>query len=207
VTKEYRVSNYERADNDQYYTEPWCTEVIVRHIPPLTRRIWEPAAGRGDMVRVLLDSGYQVEASDLDMSKFDRKLRGCKQERDFFKFKKPPSMNVDAIITNPPYGKLAEDFVRHALSFTEVPFIAMLLRVDWDSAGSRVDLFTDNQFGFSKKLVLLSRPRWDWWKPVEEDEIRKSPMHNYAWFIWGARNLKPNQFRLEPTIHWEAKNG
>lgn len=203
MTTAYRVSNFEREENDQYYTEPWCTQVILKYIPNDVVRIWEPAAGRGDMVREFLTAGYMVTASDLDMGKFDRSLKCLKRERDFFTFNKVPD-GCSAIITNPPYGTLAEDFIRHALTF-DVRFVAMLLRVDWDSAGGRVDLFQDNTYGFSRKVTLLSRPRWDWWKEPEEGEVRKSPMHNYAWFIWGARKLSKHQMRMEPFICWEHK--
>jgi tRNA G10 N-methylase Trm11 len=62
---------------------------------------------------------------------------------------------VDAIVTNPPYGRLATPFIRHALSL-DVPIVAMLLRVDFDSAKTRRDLFADCPY-FAGKITLLDR--------------------------------------------------
>ena len=204
MTKEYRVSNYERVENDQYFTEPWCSRIILKYLPPKdVIRVWEPSAGRGDMARVLVEEGgFLVTASDIDMENFDRSIKCTKVERDFFSYKKAPT-GMDAIVTKPPYGDLAEKFIRHALSM-DVKYVAMLLRVDWDSAGTRADLFQDNEYGFARKIVLLSRPRWDWWKEPVEGEVRKSPMHNYAWFLW-HKHKEPNTLRMEPSICWEKK--
>lgn len=204
MTKEYRVSNYERAENDQYFTEPWCSRIILKYLPSSeVIRVWEPSAGRGDMVRVLVEEGgFLVTASDIDMGSFDRSIKCTKLERDFFSYTKAAT-GIDAIVTNPPYGDLAEPFIRHALSM-DVKYVAMLLRVDWDSAGTRVDLFQNNEYGFLRKIVLLSRPRWDWWKEPVEGEVRKSPMHNYAWFLW-RKQKAAHTMGLEPSICWERK--
>ena len=50
--------------NDLYET-PECATRALLHIERLPRRIWEPAAGRGAIVRVLRAHGHEVVASDL----------------------------------------------------------------------------------------------------------------------------------------------
>jgi len=57
-------SPYERRANDAYYTQPRVTQALLDAIK-LRGRVWEPASGRQDMVRVLEQAGYQVFASDL----------------------------------------------------------------------------------------------------------------------------------------------
>ena len=78
------------------------------------------------------------------------------------------------IATNPPYGKLAEKIIRHALKLTEATGgkVAMLLPHAWDCAKGRVDLFENPPF--KCKLTLLQRIRW------ANLEHTASPSSNHA---------------------------
>ena len=71
-------------------------------------QIWEPAAGRGAIVKVLRAAGHAVLASDL----MDYGEPTHFADRDFLK--EPLPRGVECILTNPPY-RLAEEFVGHAL--------------------------------------------------------------------------------------------
>jgi hypothetical protein len=51
----------------------------------------------------------------------------------------------------------------------------MLLRNEFDCGLKRVGLFEN--YPFSAKLVLTSRPRW-----IENSKT--SPRHNYSWYVW-----------------------
>jgi hypothetical protein len=88
-----------------------------------------------------------------------------------------------AIITNPPY-ELATQFCEHALRLMQAArgVVAMLLRVDFDSAKGRAHLFRDNP-AWSKKLVLTKRIVWF--------EGGKSPSFNHCWMIWDWRHSGP----------------
>jgi hypothetical protein len=145
------------------------------------------------MVRVLLDYGYNVVASDIDMSEFDQGLCPC-YVLDFLRYDMPKDKDISKIVTNSPYGKpkgekgkldYAEQFVRRALELPAVDFVAMLLRSEFNSASRRVDLFTRPDFAY--EIVLTSRPRWDeWWlypKP------KHGPRHNYAWYVWDKESV------------------
>lgn len=55
-------SGYKRRHGDLYATEPWVTRALLSRVR-FRGPVWEPAAGRGDMVRVLQDAGYEVYAS------------------------------------------------------------------------------------------------------------------------------------------------
>lgn len=85
-----------------------------------------------------------------------------------------------AIATNPPYGREAEKFVRHALDMPDRPAVAMLLPSDWDCAKGRVDLFADHRF--RGKYILVDRIRWSNLK-----QKKNGPSGNHAWFCWGRR--------------------
>src|SRR5262249_20684417 len=81
--------------------------------------------------------------------------------------------------TNPPYGErkrgeLAVAFIEHALTL-DIPRIALLLRVDFDSALTRRHLFADEP-RFAGKLILLNRIKWF--------DGPSSPSDNHAWFLW-----------------------
>ena len=194
-------SPYERRANDAYYTQPRVTQALLDAIK-LRGRVWEPASGRQDMVRVLEQAGYQVFASDLAEDR-DTVFGG-----NFFGFLRA-QRGYETIITNPPFSD-AERFVRHALHLMEPVggIVCMLLRNEWDSAASRTTLFTDKPF--RAKLVLTFRPRWDWWetdKPLAGADIslgvnlapkkpKVSPRHNFSWYVWDWRHTGP------PTLGW-----
>lgn len=100
----------------------------------------------------------------------------------------------DAIITNPPYGKIARRCIEHALKLMEQEkgFVAMLLRSEYDSAVTRKHLFRDHP-AFRAEVKLLFRPRW-----VEGS--KGAPRHNYSWFIWDwvkPAGLKAEKFYAE----------
>jgi len=198
----FRKSGYERRSNEQYFTAPWCTRALVQFIPAYVqkRAVWEPAAGRGDIVKVLIEHGYDVSPGDIDPSNWDYDL-GKLTQQDFLGTE--PSLdtgeNFSAVITNPPYGggnvlydgrkmSPAEAFIRHSIAHG-IDYIAMLLRTDFNHSQKRRDLFEgDAGIPFAQEIVLTSRPRWDWWEEADPWEERKSPMHNFSWFVWDAKH-------------------
>jgi hypothetical protein len=93
----------------------------------------------------VLEQVARVHASDIE-------LGGC----DFLACSETPE-DCEAIITNPPH-ELATEFCEHALRLMQAVggVVAMLLRVDFDSAKGRAHLFRDNR-AFAKKLVLTKR--------------------------------------------------
>jgi hypothetical protein len=158
--------DYPRQADEEYNTPPWVGFVLARWLRHHALHIWEPAPGRGQLGRALVAHGFSVvETSD-----------------DFLKRMAPPRDRIDAIVTNPPYGKrgeLADAFIRHALEL-EVPIAAFLLRVDADSAKTRRDIFGNCRW-FAGKIVLLNRIVWF------EREGAAGPSENHAWFIWQRR--------------------
>lgn len=195
-------SNYERMKDDAYYTEPAVSGALVRRIPSGITNIWEPSAGRGDMARVFADNGYNVFCSDINAEQFDDAI-GPFEQVDFLA--SVPSFyveeRIDAICGNPPFGTLAEQFVRKALSMDDIRFVAFVLRAEWNHAKGVRDLFADPQYHFAKEIVLTWRPRWDWWLPKDQQmkldpktgkKVKMSPRHNFSIFCWDREHKGPS---------------
>src|ERR1700716_2494303 len=94
--------------DDCYSTPAVAVEALLRH-EQLPHRLWEPACGPGNIVKVLRAAGHEVIGSDLVDYGDPTHFYG----RDFLMEQKAPD-GCEAIITNPPY-KLAEEFVAKAL--------------------------------------------------------------------------------------------
>lgn len=177
-----RQSGWERRPLEKYESPAWVTSALLGFIQAKPGTIWEPACGQGQMVRVLKDQ-FLVLASDIDAG------------TDFLKAQRLPDPAVRGIITNPPYN-LAEDFCAHALKLTAPVkgFVAMLLRVDFDSAKTRAHLFRDCP-AFAKKIVLTKRIAWF----VEEDgKPKASPSYNHCWMIWDHAHVGPPTIAYAP---------
>lgn len=178
-----RLSGYKRKERDLYETPAWVTQALVDEIAPILpvcEYIWEPASGGGKIAAVLQERGYRVLETDIAGRDGTSPLMG-----DFLcSFDAP--QDVAAIVTNPPYA-MAQQFVEKALQLMQERHgtVAMLLRVDWDSAASRSHLFADCPQWY-RKIVLTKRVVWF--------DGGSSPSFNHAWFCWYWRHDGP------PTI-------
>lgn len=158
-----RNSEYERVADENYETPEWLAATVASYLRAQgARQLWEPAVpkrGRSQLAEALRAQGFWV----------------AETRQDFLRFRAGAITGVDAIVTNPPYGRAAPAFVRHALAL-DVPIVAMLLRVDFDSGKTRRDLFADCPY-FAGKIVLLDRIVWF-------DQPGAKPSENHAWFLW-----------------------
>jgi hypothetical protein len=170
-----RNSGYRRKALDDYPTPAWVTQALLPHLPPQVRTIWEPAAGSGQMVRVLKQAGYIVHGSDItDGLRFDFLNE---QNYDF------DGYPGEAIVTNPPYAR-AQQFIERALHLIQPDgVVAMLLRTDYDHAASRQHLFGQCP-QFAKKLILTKRIVWF-------AGPKAAPSFNHAWYIWNWKHHGP----------------
>lgn len=180
-------SGYERRPGDTYNTESWVTEALLDAIP-FRMPVWEPAAGRGDMVAVLRQ---RFGFADVIVSEIEGDRLGCvgAAELDFLISRN----SATSIVTNPPYVA-ARRFIDHALALTRerAGMVAMLLRNEYDCAASRRDLFEEAPF--AAKLVLTRRPRW----LDDKGQHSASPRHNFAWFLWDHHHEGPPILRYLP---------
>lgn len=174
-----RDSGHKRIPHDLYETPPWVTDAIVPHLPKRRHvTIYEPAAASGKMVRALRKHGYLVSSADIRIGRkrdfLDREIRIGHQ---------------GAVVTNPPY-KHAVEFIERALEVTECleGYVAMLLKVDFDSGSTRRHLFESETF--HKKVVLTRRIEW-FKRKVIKGKLQGGPSENHAWFIWDWRHKGP----------------
>jgi hypothetical protein len=163
--------------NDLYETPAVATEALLR-VEQLPHRLWEPAAGRGAIVRVPRDAGHTVIASDLIDYEFPLHTVG-----DFLKTTATPA-ECEAILTNPPF-RWAEAFVAHALDLS--PLVIMLLRLAFLESERRRNILESGDlarvFVFRNRLPLMHR--FGWTGP------RASSATAYAWFVWDRAHSGP----------------
>jgi hypothetical protein len=114
---------------DLYETPDVAVEALLR-VERLPQRIWEPAAGKGAITRVLREHGHVVTASDV----FD--YGGLDFVGDFLAQEQMPA-GCEAIVTNPPF-KIIEPFVRHALELS--PLVIVLARLAFLESERRCDI-------------------------------------------------------------------
>jgi len=170
-----RNSGYKRVEADFYPTPSWVTEALINHAWGMDNhkhwKIWEPAEGDGAIVNVFKEYGYRTWGSD---------IRGHPSV-DFLDDKVGlPRPHCNAIITNPPYRRdLIEAFIRKSLKLMQPVGgrVAMLMRIDFDSAVTRGDIFRDCP-AWGEKLVLTKRIKWF------DDGNKNGPSENHAWYIW-----------------------
>src|SRR5215472_3836795 len=106
----------ERGD-DAYFTPEVAVEALLQ-VETLPEKIWEPACGSGNIVKVLRAHGHTVYASDLHDY-------GCGQPgTDFLTTDAIPP--AQAIVTNPPF-KLIQKFVERTLQLS--PLVIILARL------------------------------------------------------------------------------
>jgi predicted RNA methylase len=182
------ASNYARKENDLYQTEPWATEALLRVVNVRGRKVWEPAAGNHLMADVLREHGAQVTTSDIVT--YDREHD---EIFDFIRASFDWSPQIDAIITNPPYGKgnrEAVAFAERALSECK-GLVALLLTAKFDFGKTRRHLFKDNK-RFWGKIALVDRVQWF---PGDS-----SGTEDHAWYIW--IDLEDHS---GPHMFWEGR--
>jgi hypothetical protein len=173
-----RISGYEREANETYETPAWVPKVLADgFLRGLCTHVWDPANGpNSKLAHALRDQGFCVTATN----------------SDFFAHRALPDPNIEATVSNPPYGRggrLAHRFIAHALNLT--PIVAMLLKVDFDSGRTRSSLFGECKY-FAGKIILLDRIVW--FEPAIA-----SPSDNHAWFVWHRDHYGP------PENHYARK--
>ncbi len=91
---------------------------------PRDVRIWEPAAGRGDMVRELEHQGYDVLASDLHD-------HGAGFPTWDFLDRAAQPAGIGAVVTNPPFEHAAAFIERWFAMRTNCRYLAVLLKAQF----------------------------------------------------------------------------
>ena len=150
------------------------------------RMVWEPGAGNGTMVDQLEAAGVNVygatditprrdDIAPLDIFTATEMLPGC-----------------SAIVTNPPWGRLAAPFVRHCLKLSRPrkAMVCLLLPLPWIAGRKIADL--TGSIGFDTMVVPRYRARW--MTAEEEAELKdgaQAPKMNHVWLVWDFSQRTP----------------
>jgi hypothetical protein len=170
---------------DLYETPSVAVEALLR-VEQLPQNIWEPAAGKGAIARVLRARGHTVIASDIC------DYGSLHFVGDFLTQKRMPSA-CDCLLTNPPY-QIVERFVAHALELS--PLVVLLLRLAFLESERRCNILENRGLArvhvFRKRLPMMHRDQWAGRKA-------NSGMA-FAWMVWD-RNYTGST--IIDRISWE----
>lgn len=166
-------------EEDDFYATPYIAtrrllEMCKKLKIELPHHIAEPAVGMGHIAKVLEDNGYEVSGSDI----VDRKWPNTKIEN----FLEAPTINGDAVITNPPY-KYGADFVIHAMEkLKEGQMCIMLLKIQFMEGGDRAKRLYKN--GLQPKYILVFPERINCAKTgnfKEENDLFEEATKDLSW--------------------------
>jgi hypothetical protein len=186
----YRLSAFERRDNDFYPTP----SDLVASLPlglsrlglELPRVALDPCGGDSALRRGLAPFGVDVRLTDLYPEMYpaadgyvtSQPLDAAEPEQ-LCRALKLASSDCTAIITNTPHNTdEACAIVSNLVDLVEgqhVEFVAALFRAIWGAEPGRLPFF--NRPSFFGEILCCWRPRWI---PGSEG----SPMHAYAWYVW-----------------------
>lgn len=163
---------------DYFPTPPWATRALFVHAIPAIGvdasfdSAWEPACGEGHIAEVLREVFKVVHASDIHDYGY------AAASGDFLRAAANTAPVVDWIVTNPPFGDAAIDFVLRARELA--PNVAMFFRSQWAVEGiERYErLFRDappTLCAYFVERVPLVKGRWD---------PEASTATAYCWLIW-----------------------
>jgi hypothetical protein len=177
----------ERGD-DLYETAECAVESLLG-VESLPHHIWEPACGPGAIVHVLRRHGHTVWATDL----VDYQCPQSEPRVDFL-MERQARIDVEAVVTNPPF-KLAAEFVEHALALC--PRVIMLLRLSFLESEGRTTILESGHLArvhvFRKRLPMMHRAGWS--------GNKVSNPTAFAWFVWDRAHNGPTELR---RISWET---
>jgi len=116
--------------NDEFYTPNYAIEPLLKYVDT-NSTVWCPFdTEQSNFVKLLKNKGCNVICSHIEKGD------------DFFNYL--PNVNVDYIISNPPYSLKAEVFER--LFELKIPFAMLVGVVGLFESKRRFEMFRDNKF-------------------------------------------------------------
>lgn len=175
-------TDYDRAENDYYATDPKAAELLLE-VEPYLSSIWECACGEGHLAQVFAKHNKLALSSDLVNRGYGN---------TFIDF-----LNTDRedwygdIVTNPPYIK-AKEFVEKALSLVNNGRkVCMFLKLTFLEGKARKEFFKQ----YPPKTIYVCSGRIKCALNGDFDATGQSAAC-YAWFVW------EKGFTGNPTIKW-----
>lgn len=165
------ASEYPRADNDLYTTNPIAITLLHnKGYLDFNSNYWECACGKGDLSEELTRLGYNVVSTDL----FDYGYEKSRYGIDFLKCR--GEFKGD-IITNPPFKQLTE-FILKGLELTQRKLFIFSRLQTLESINRYEKIFKVNPPSFVCPFVK----RVPCYKGG--DKSKGSSVTPYAWYIW-----------------------
>jgi len=175
-----RQEGIERAAGDFYATDPRAVDALgyVGKLPK-SNRIWECAAGQGDLSKALVSCGYEVICTDL----YDRGY--CKSGVDFLQTKE---LLAPCIFTNPPYI-YGTEFCVHAINLGAEE-VYMFMKLQFLEGKRRYrELYSKNP----PTEILQFVDRIGATRNGDSSLYRKASAIPFCWIIWRKGNTKMPQ--------------
>lgn len=186
--KRKRHSHVWARDQHDWYVEPsWCSERLFCE-EEFVGEVWDPACGLGRITDAARRSGHVVHESDI----MDR---GCGYQLDFL----TSGRRATNFASNPPF-KIAEKFVRHALSLASGK-VAMLLPTKWIQGEKRARWLEDTPL--SRVWFLCPRPSMPPGLAILDGQKPGNGTADFAWFVWD----KAQQQRASALVAWLHRDG
>jgi hypothetical protein len=158
----------------QLYETPACAIQALLLYEPLPFRIWEPAAGRGAIARVLTSRGHRVICHDI--CAYEGADPGIQTPCDFLEWDEAPD-GCTCIVTNPPF-KDADDFVRHGLTMVDKVIVLLrLAALEGERRSDLIDYHLARLWIGKERLPTMHRDGWAGPKIA----AAASP---FAWFVF-----------------------
>lgn len=180
-------SNYNREAGDFYATNPRAIDALecVGKLPK-NNKIWECAAGQGDLSKALIQKGYEVISTDL----YDRGY--CTDGIDFLQTDR---LLAPCILTNPPYN-LATEFCIHAIALG-ADEIYMFVKLQFLEGQRRYnELYSKNP----PSEILQFIERMTVARNGNPSMYDKSSAIAFCWMIWEKNHIG------EPKLSWITAN-
>jgi len=172
--------------NNLYETPPEAMRTLLSFMR-FSKRVLEPACGKGAISRMLEDAGYEVELADLvDYGTATKDGELQRVENFLASAARADDSERPDIVTNPPYCVDLNAFVAHALRAHRPRRMALLLNLNFlcgfedENRNYAMDECPPAQIlVFKRRLPMMHRDGWD--------GPEASSRMNTAWFIWKLR--------------------
>lgn len=172
----YGEAGYLRVENDSYFTID-ADRVVPALLNNISLRgpVFEPSAGIGHLIDVLVARGY--ETTGIDLIDYGHGRGDIRAGVDLFSLSSSELEQYGSVVANLPYSQL-DQATAYLLEITK-PLglqVCSLVRSEWPNAKARSLLVHKNPH-FDKLIVLKRRPRWVL-------EHKASPRHYFSWVVW-----------------------
>lgn len=155
-------------------------------VEKLPEHIWEPAAGRGAISRILTAAGHNVRTTDLVA--YPGADQGIQAGVDFLMERQAAPLEW-AIVTNPPF-KLADEFIRHGLSLgLSVIVLQRLMALEGAARSDIIDGNLVRVWAGIERLPMMHREGWN-------GRLTPTGGAPFAWFVFSPDKASGSAIEL-----------